>query len=260
MVIKGVLGMETNGQTPAPHKQSFSIDYRVIIVVLLLAVVGLGILSWKYRSDSTANSDRTIQVTGEAKITAEPDEFVFYPSYEVKNGEKKAAIETLSKKSEEIVGRLKALGIPDNKIKADTSGYDSFYYYDGQQQIYTLRFTITVGSRADAQKVQDYLVTTAPSGNVLPQATFSAAKRKELESKARDEATKEARSKADQSAKNLGFKVGRVKAVTDGSGFGDIIPLRAVAEDKALSTSAQLSVQPGQNDLNYSVTVIYFVK
>ncbi len=54
------------------------------------------------------------------------------------------------------------------------------------------------------------MVTTAPTGQVSPRPNFSDAKRKELESKARDEATKDARAKADQSARNLGFKVGKI--------------------------------------------------
>ena len=122
--------------------------------------------------------------------------------------------------------------------------------------------TIKIDNRDLAQKVQDYLITTSPTGAVSPQAGFSEAKRKTLETKARDQATKDARSKADQSAKNLGFKIGKVKTVTDSSGFGGPI-VYGLAEGSNAgvdSSNTKLAVQPGENDLQYSVTVTYYVR
>jgi len=82
-----------------------------------------------------------------------------------------------------------------------------------------------------------------------------------LENQARDEATKDARAKADQSAKNLGFKVAAVKAVNDGSGFGGYpYPTIDYAEGlKADDSRSSLTIQPGENDLSYTVTVTYFI-
>jgi uncharacterized protein YggE len=205
------------------------------------------------------SSDQTISVTGEAKLSDRPDEYVFYPSYQFKDADKSVSLDQLSKKSAEVVAKLKELGVADNKIKTNSSGYDfPVYRGDGQTATYTLSLTITVDSGDLAQKVQDYLITTSPEGAISPQAQFSDAKRRELESRARDEATKDARQKADQMAKNLGFKIGRIKTVTDSSGFG-VIPLRGVAEDSATS-APQLTIQPGENDLHYSVTVEYFIR
>ena len=152
--------------------------------------------------------------------------------------------------------------MPDSKIKADSSGYNYNYYYDSinQNYNYTLSLTITLSDKALTQKVQDYLVSTNPSGSVSPQANFSDAKRKQLESQGRDAATKEARAKADQSAKNLGFKVGHVKSVNDSdSGGGPIV--NSLASGANLDVKQQsLAVQSGENDLSYSVTVVYYLK
>lgn len=254
------MALENNTKT----RINLSLDYR-IIVLMLLAVIGGMLFTWKPWDAARNNSTRTIEVTGEAKISAEPDEFVFYPSYEAKNADKQVAINELGKKSEELVAKLKGLGVSDAKIKTDSSGYgggDTYPGYPEKQQdpTYTLRLTVTVGTRELAQKVQDYLVTTAPSGAVSPQPSFSDAKRKQLEGQARDNATKEARAKADQSARNLGFKVGSVKSVVDGVGFGGITPLQRAEKSDAATATPQLSVQPGENELQYSVTVVYFVK
>lgn len=239
------------------------LDYRAVIVVLVLVIIGM-LGMWKPWQPK-AVADRTVEVTGQATISAKPDEFIFYPAYNIRNNDRQAALKELSTKSDEIVGKLKALGVSDSKIKTNS---DSWYYpyYDDSSSMattYTLRLTVTVTSQDLAQKVQDYLLTTSPTGAISPQANFSEAKRNELENQARDKASKDARSKADQSAKNLGFKISRVKSVNDGAGFGGPIYPYA-ADSKALSSvdsvQPSLTVQPGENDLTYTVTVAYYIR
>ncbi len=246
------------------NKVSFSLDVRVIIFVLLAVIVGM-LFVWKPWVGTGKANDRTVSVTGEAKVTEDPDEYVFNPSYEFKDVKKEVALSALTKKNQEITAKLKSLGVEDNKIKTDSDGYNYNYYYDNanKNSTYSLRLTIKVDNKQVAQKVQDYLVTTQPMGQVTPQATFSDAKRKELEGKARDQATKDARSKADQSARNIGFKVGKVKTVNDGAGFGEIMPLSKGSAQPGIALDTgqpSLAVQPGQNDLRYSVSVVYYVK
>ena len=228
-----------------------------IVNVVLIAVIVAMLLMWQPWNPPT---DRTITVTGEATVMAEPDEYVFSPSYQFTNTNKDTALAELTKKQEEVVTKVKELGVNNNQIKTNSSGYDLYFREEGSDELtYTLSLTVTVGNRDLAQKIQDYLLTTAPTGSVSPQATFSDERRKELESQARDQATQDARSKVDQSAKNLGFSVGKVKEVSDGSGFG-VFPAddRAVSpEDKA---AQQLTIQPGQNELNYTVTVVYYLQ
>jgi uncharacterized protein len=257
-------------QTPEPPKQKInlklSFDYKIISLVLLAVVIVMLALWRPWTASGT--SDRTISVTGKTTLSAEPDEYVFYPSYQFKGADKDAALAELTKKSDSVVAELKKLGVQDSKIKTNSSGYGSSPAIrqpepdqPTDEVTYSLTLTVTVGNKELAQKVQDYLVKTSPTGSVSPQSSFSEAKQKELEDRARDDATKDARAKADQSAKNLGFKLGKVKEVSDGTGFGDVIPLgREGAASNATDSSKQLSIQPGENELTYSVTVVYYVK
>lgn len=251
--------MDTN---QSPQKLNLSVDLRLVVATLLVAIIAMLVI-WKPWSTPNTGS-RTVAVTGEAKVTAEPDEFVFYPNYQFKNADKEAALAELTKKSDEIVAKLKALGVPDNKIKTNTDGndYRLFYGGDAGNATYTLQLTVTVANLETAQKVQDYLVTTTPTGSVSPQAAFSDKKRTELESSARDKATKDARTKVDQMAKNLSFTVGKVKSITDGSEFNTFAyPAgRATTDAVAPEAKTDLTVQPGENDLSYSVSVTYFIK
>jgi uncharacterized protein len=252
---------------PPPSKNKFlSLLPWIVVVLLVLALVASTALWKPWETKIPANS-RTVEVTGTATLKAEPDEFTFNPSYQFKGTDKPALIDQLTKKSEEVVSAIKKLGVDDSKIKSDASGFSNNYFFDSTDgtTTYTLTLTVSLSDKDKAQKVQDYLVTTSPEDRVTPYSTFSTEKEKQLQSKARDQATKDARSKADQSAKNLGFSVGEVKSVTDGDGFGAAQPYAVsggattlMAEDVAKTTS--LSVQPGENELSYSVKVTYFIK
>jgi len=238
----------------------FALDLRWVVGVLLVIIVVMLAL-WR-PWQGTTSEDQTIQVTGETTVTAVPDEFVFYPTYQFESSDKAAALDELSKKSEEVTAKLKELGVPENKIKTNSSGYDTVLLEtDGAQKAtYSLQLTATVDSEELAQKVQDYLVTTGPTGSVSPQPTFSEEKQRELEAEARDKATADARAKAEQSAQNLGFKLGKVKTVSDGDTYWAVpFESRAMTTDLATS-SGNLGLYPGENELPYSVTVTYYIR
>ncbi len=247
----------------SPTKLNINLDLRVITALLLLVIAGM-LVVWKPWA-SVSSSDRTITVSGEAKLTSEPDEFTFQPSYEFKEANKETALAALTAKSEELVRKLKELGVSDNKIKINSDGYDYRNYSfdsDSDTFTYTLYPKIVINTRELAQKVQDYLVSTLPSGQISPQTGFSDTKQKELESKARDTATKDARKKADQSAENLGFKVSKVKSIEDSSNFGEIWAYGATDASvvSAGEKSAGLALQPGEDELTYTVKVVYYIK
>lgn len=246
---------------PVKSRQSFSIDLRLVVALLLL-VIGAMFILWKPWASNAADA-RTIEVRGEATLTARPDEFVFYPSYKFENADKNTALAELTKKSDEIVAKLKELGVPENKIKTTSNGGAAYGPEPSKENdadtTYSLQLTITVNDDKMTQKVQDYLASTTPIGSISPQANFSDTKRKELEDKARVEALKDGKTKADQSAKELGFKVGKVKAITDGSfavfpGSG-----RGMTDTSGTSIEPSLGVHSGENELPYSVTIVYFI-
>jgi uncharacterized protein YggE len=129
------------------------------------------------------------------------------------------------------------------------------------QNTYSLMVNATVTSKDKAQKVQDYLATTSPSGAVTPYATFSKEKQKNLEGLARDLAEKDARSKKRKNQlKILGYKLGAVKTISESNGFGGITPLEKASPAIDQVNPASISVQPGQNDINYQLSVTYFIK
>ena len=231
-------------------------------IILALLIIGGLLIAWKPWEAGANASDRTITVTGEAEITAEPDEYAFNPQYQFKDADKQAALKAATAHSKQVVAKLKELGVKDSKIKTDTSGGYNWYYND-EQDTYYASVSVKVEDKAKAQKVQDYLLSTAPTGSVTPQATFSKEKKQELTSDGRDHASKDARSKAEQSAANLGFKIGKVKTVKDQpdtgyfEAYGRTLEL-GVAD--AVTSGNSAPIQQGEDNLTYRVTVTYYVR
>src|SRR6185295_2149453 len=114
--------------------------------IILIAVIVAMLAIWKPWAGATS-STQTIEVTGTAKITDTPDEFVFYPSYEFKGVDKDAALAELTKKSDAIVAKLKELGVASSKIETNSSGYNYPIYYgtDSKDATYTLQLTVKAG-------------------------------------------------------------------------------------------------------------------
>ncbi len=255
------------GSSKNSQRFSISLDYRIIVLVLLAVIAGM-LLIWKPWQNQATNDSRTITVTGEALIKAEPDEFVFYPRYEFVGSDKGATAEKATKKADEVIAKLKELGVPDNKLKSNVDGYGGTGFGikgADEQYTYAAQITVTLSDRSKVQKIQDYLVTTTPTGTITPQASFSQAKRKDLEAKGRDEATKDARKKAEQSAKNLGFRITKVKSVKDSPSYGGPIMLDSTTkstagpnEGSSGMTTTSLSVQPGEQEIPYTVEVVYY--
>jgi uncharacterized protein YggE len=250
-------------------KQSITIKINAWIICAVLLIANLVTLGfWQLWVDNSA-SDRTIVITGSTTIEAEADQFVFSPYYQ-KEGADKTVINTeLSDLAATITVKLKELGVEDSAIKTDVNSYEYSIYYgvDTSAETSNLYLTVTIKDKTLAQRVQDYIVTTSPTGSITPQISFSTAKQKTLETQARDAALTDARSKAEASAKQLGASLGKVVTVTDNT-YGGVTPMPWMMDagtkssDSSISSGAEssYSIQPGLNEYSFSVVVTYELK
>lgn len=247
--------------------------FKAAAALLLLIIVITFVVCIPWHTTNT--NQRTITVSGEATLKATPDEFVFSPTYDFSNADKQVANDAAATKSGKLTAGLTAVGVKGSAVQTSIDSYNSSVTPVDTNQptvnsavtgayTFTLHLTVTLPSQAQAQKVQDYLQTTGATGQITPMANFSQSLQKRLDSQARDNATKDARAKVDQSAKNLGFRVGDVKSVDDSSGFGGGVMTSGNQISGGLNSSGttppSLLVQPGKNELNYSVSVVYYIK
>lgn len=247
----------------ANSKQSIKFDINPMWLVWALMAVIIGMLAI-WRPWASADSGRSVSVSGQATVEAEPDEFVFNPTFELEGEDQAKLTKNVTDTVEETIAALKALGVEDKDIKLNAYGGENYYYiYPAQREgEYRVTATLTVSSdsRDEAQTIQDYLATTSASGQLTPVVQFSEAKQKELESQAREQAIADARAKAEQSASLLDAKLGKVLEVSESSGF-DIYPLDSTTELRTDGNEASgLPVQPGQNEFTYSVEVKFAIR
>ena len=211
---------------------------------------------------NSASASRSISIEGSSSLKAAPDEYQFSPTYQEKGADRSAIQEQLTTKINTIVAKLKELGVEESKITLASTTYDN-YWTDGADEVVSNTLTISVSDKEQAQKVQDYLLTTSPQGQISPYPTFSNDKRKELENTVRMQALADAKSKADRTADELGIRVGKVITIED-QPMGGIYPMAIDARTTGIAegsaTVSSLPVLSGEQEITYTVKVVYEIK
>jgi uncharacterized protein YggE len=231
---------------------------KVLEISLLVSIFALLLWSKPWGGNS-ATETRTITVTGEAVIKAEPDEFVFNPYFELKGTDQEALKVQLAVQTDTVVSALKDLGVDEKDLKLDASSYDRWYWRDNEEGVLNAYLQINVVGSELVQKVQDYLLTTDAKGQLTPQATFSEAKKKELDSQAVEKAIEDAKSKAELQAKLLSAKLGNALEVNQQQESLFPVAYGGAEMDVSVSieSSPSLPVLSGETDYRQTVTVTY---
>lgn len=232
------------------------------IIQLPLLVVILGLLVWTAPWDSNDGSaKRTVTVTGKSTIKATPDEFTFYPYFQESGTDQDEIKEELTTKATSVVEKLKELGVEEKHITLDVSSYDRWYYSEGEEGTLNARLQIVVSDKDLVTKVQNYLLTLDVKGQITPQATFSKAKKAELDAQAVEEASNDAVAKAMAQASLFDAELGKAITISQGSDsvFYDYSRGNAATleQSEGPSSSLSLPVLPGQNEYTQTMTVTY---
>lgn len=256
-------------QTPASNDKSalrFSLSWRALALVLL-AVIAIMIYLWKPWAKPGAI--RTITVQGEATVTAVPDMYQFQPVFE------NADVKTVTATGNAAVAQLKKIGVKDADIKTTISASSDIKpmplgatkpqiavgepgglpYPTSNTPAYII--TATVRDKALAQRVSDYLATTAATGLVTPTAGFTKATQTKLDLTARSQASDDAKTKASVTAKQLGARLGKVVKISDIGvpGIYSTDVSGGVAQPNSAKATGGPTIQPGTNEVTYSFTV-----
>ena len=244
------------------NKNTFSlkIDFRLLSLVLLAVIAGM-LAFW--RPWEGTSEKRKITVNGETTIQAAPDEFVFYPHFQRTGDDQEALKQQINDLGTKTLNDLKNLGVPEENIKLDGSSYGNgralpLIEPDLNENTATLSVTVRTTDKDLAQKIQDYLQSTDAQGQLTPVTNFSVKKSKELEQQARKQAVEDARNNAEQSANELGARLGKVLEVKETPDNISIPWLRSnTAEDTAQSS---LPITPGKSSFIFQVEVIFEIR
>ncbi|MCL4417781.1 MAG: SIMPL domain-containing protein [Actinobacteria bacterium] len=164
-----------------------------------------------------------------------------------------------------IIDDLKKLGVEEKNIKTENYSVNPKYSYNGSTDRingYTVyqQLEIKVKPIEKINKVID--TATADGANIVNQATFvfSDVLKKKLENKAREEAVKDAKSKAESLSRAAGIKLGRVIDVQESSDYSIIRPMlgkvapAVETQDKLLPST---TITPGENSITTNIDIYY---
>lgn len=229
-----------------------------------------GPIPFDVNSVSTSKSD-AFSVTGEGKVDAKPDSATVRLGVVARANTEEAAKNQLNTNINNVIEELKALGVPEDKIK--TENFNIYPEYDNIRPLpadapvsdrdrisgYTgnTNLTITVETAELANRVVDAGV--AAGANQVGGVDFQVKDKTASLNKARELAVADAKKKAEDAARIAGFKLGKVINYAEGQGGGYPVPMMARAEDAKVS-SAPTQIQPGTNEIIVTVTLSYEIR
>lgn len=227
---------------------------RIIIVILMLVIVLMGALWQPW--NNLESEKRKISVIGSGMVSAVPDKFTFMPTYQDTGTDKQKTLNAVNSKVNTVISELKKLGVSEDNISLSGNVYNA-YWEDNKQNTVSVSLNIEVDEKQLAQKVQDYILTTTPYGQLTPYPSFSKEKQKSLEADARKAALQDAKSKAEASTSELGAKLGKVIKVTENSNIGVIPMYSTVSDSTSSSIGTSLPISTDKQDVTANVEVEY---
>ncbi len=235
--------------------------YYLIITCILMVLLVFAAVTPAQAEDITAPNVPVVVVSATGTVNAIPDQALISMAVLKTDPNLNKALESNNYTTEKVLAALINAGISKDDIK--TSNFSVYPEYDysetGQNKIrsYQVRNEISVLVR-DLNKVGSILDTAISSGaNTLNYVNFQKADTSEAENQALVQAVKRAREKAVILSKAAGMNLGRLVSITEGYGQPVVYANRVYAEDIKGLGGAAVPINPGELQINASVTIIY---
>ena len=237
----------------------------VIFFVSLLAflfVVKVFNISYPLQITNTAKSTE-LSVIGEGKVEVVPDVAYVDLGISVNNAPTvESAQSQIDKTNEAIIEAMAKLNIEKKNIKTSNySIFPSYRYDEGQDTItgYNGNVTITVKTDNPQSTSQVIEAATAAGANQVQNTRFEVENPGKYRAEARNKAIENAKSQAEDLAKSLGIKLGRIVNVVEYSpDSGGIVPVYAREAATGLGGGGPI-LEPGSQNIT-SVVTLYFEK
>ncbi len=250
--------------------------YLIAILIIGLVLSYVGTLVYQYKA-LPQNYPQQISVTGEGKAYAKPDVAMMSFGVTTQAVKSQDAVNQNNEKMNAVIGAIKALGVQEKDIRTTlyqlnpTYGSNKdylLYPYPGTtNQItgYSLQQQVEVKMR-DFEKVNEIIdAATSKGANALGSLQFTIDDPETARAEARAKAIEQAKAKAVSLFAAAGLKMGKLINVYEGGfggcGYGGCMPaaygLGGATMEKA---SVAPQIQPGQSEVNASVTLTYWVK
>ncbi|HUS28064.1 MAG TPA: SIMPL domain-containing protein [Kofleriaceae bacterium] len=162
-------------------------------------------------------------VNGQATLEVSPDCADLTITITADSMRPGTATKDLETKKQLLIAALLKAGVETNDVKLSTLSLDPVYEQSKEGwatlKIHTYRAQITVtATTRDFSKIADILDSAGQAGASSMSTQFRRSDMASLKKQVREDALKAAKEKAEQTAKTLGIKLGRITAVAENQG------------------------------------------
>ncbi|MBI2599590.1 SIMPL domain-containing protein [Candidatus Daviesbacteria bacterium] len=208
----------------------------------------------------TTQKSTTFDVSGEGKVTVQPDVATLNAGISATASTVKAAQDQINTVINKVSSAVKGLGVDSSDIKTTNYSINPNYdYRENSQRItgYNASTNLSIKVR-NIDKVNEVIDTLIANGaNQVSGVSFDVDDKTKAENEARQKAVAEAKQKAQAAAQVAGFRLGKIINYTENfGGFPRPIvqPMR-VLDEKAVSATTQ--IEPGSSEVYITVTLSY---
>lgn len=171
-----------------------------------------------------------------------------------------SAQEKVNQTAKKLVDALKEIGVEEKNIK--TTNYSAYPNQDFQEGNRITGYTVSQNFEVKVKPIdklnQTIDAATQSGANMVGGISLELDEQtqKRVEEKARREAVKNAKEKAENLARIAGLRLGRIIDVQENFGESPIV-LRGQALEKAMGGEGETSITPGQNTIRVTITLSY---
>ncbi|HBW74375.1 MAG: hypothetical protein UX10_C0015G0017 [Candidatus Magasanikbacteria bacterium GW2011_GWA2_45_39] len=241
--------------------------WGILLVYLIIYVGSLTRNNIKkfYYVGKMDRPQNTISISGEGKVTAEPNIASVEVGLVTDKKDVAAAQKENTGKMNILIAGIKALGIADADLQTSQYQiYPKYDYTDGKTTLngYTVSQSVTVKIR-DLSKISAVLAKTGESGaNQVSGLQFTIDDPASLQDNARNKALVQAGEKAQALARTLGVNLVRVVSFNEYAPQGGPVPMysRGLEGMGGAADATAPSIQPGSNEVKVQVNVVYEIE
>lgn len=204
-------------------------------------------------------SNRTLSVSGDAQVTADPDTAILHIGFETSPSDAQSAYAEGTRTSNAIMGAVKQAGVAESEIHSETQHLDRDYTMPKSHKFKLVQQWTVKTDPAHVAQVLDAAITAGAS--VSGEIEWTVKDPSALDAQALQNAAARAREDAAGLAKGMGVRLGALVYVSKTSA-PDVRPMqmqRVMAMAKAQSDQP-LAIEPGKVTRSASVSAVYAIE
>ena len=225
----------------------------LVVAAAVWTVIGVSACDQQKRGSSPASGpNRQVTVVGSGQVQGTPDTMTFDVSIQTTAPDSAAAMTQTSDRSQQFIDQLTQNGVDRKDIATVNVSVGPHYGTDPSKIIdyqATNTLTVKIHDLGVAPRVFDVIKSTGDAAH-LNSTTLSIGDDSQLVKDARARAFADAKGRAEQYAKLAGVKLGEVISISETGGAQPPVPLTE-------PRPAAMPVEPGQQTVSFSVTVVW---